>query len=364
MKFRQRSTFVVVLSILLFTILMNVFVSANQTELRYTSYDLVIKGLVGHPHNFTYDELQRFPTVSEVALMECVGGYTQLYNWTGTPLFFLLSVTGIESSATEIIFYASDGFSSSLSIERALHPTTLLAFQANGTMLSDFDGGPYRLVVPCKYGYKWVRWITEIEVVNYDYKGYYETMGYSDEADIPDCTLPSTTPPSKTFQLILGSTTYTIITLSNSTIDSIDFDASQKQVSFNVTGPTSTESYCYITIPKTLLWCDRAEQWQVRVNNTLIEDKKTLEDTDYTYLYFTFNGTHKVQIEGVHAIFDLLGDLNSDGTVDIFDVVTVAKAFGSGVEDLDWNPTADLNSDDVVDIFDVVLIAQNFGKTA
>ncbi len=74
MKSKKQSTFVVILSILLFTILINVFVLAKQTETRSPPYDLVIKGLVDHPHNFTYDELQRFPTVSEVALMECVGG--------------------------------------------------------------------------------------------------------------------------------------------------------------------------------------------------------------------------------------------------------------------------------------------------
>jgi len=59
----------------------------------------------------------------------------------------------------------------------------------------------------------------------------------------------------------------------------------------------------------------------------------------------------------------LVGDLNNDGIVDIFDVVTVSMAFGSTPLDSSWNIAADLNNDDVVDIFDVVLLAQNFGKT-
>ena len=60
----------------------------------------------------------------------------------------------------------------------------------------------------------------------------------------------------------------------------------------------------------------------------------------------------------------LIGDINGDGIVDIFDVVILAKAFGSKPGDPNWNQAADLNSDDVVDIFDVVTIAKNFGSTA
>ena len=192
MKFKKQLAFLIVVSI----ILLNVSVADTQVETESSPYDLQISGLVDRPLNFTYSELQSFPMISEVAVMKCVAGWTQLYNWTGIPLFFLLNVTGVKSGATEVVFYASDGFSSSLTIERALHPTTLLALKANGTILSHSDGYPYRLVVPCKYGYKWVKWITKIEVIDYDYKGTWESMGYSDEADVPDCTFPSTTPLS------------------------------------------------------------------------------------------------------------------------------------------------------------------------
>ena len=60
----------------------------------------------------------------------------------------------------------------------------------------------------------------------------------------------------------------------------------------------------------------------------------------------------------------LIGDINGDGIVDIFDVVILAKAFGSEPGDPEWNPAADLNNDDIVDIFDVVTIAKEFGKSA
>jgi len=60
----------------------------------------------------------------------------------------------------------------------------------------------------------------------------------------------------------------------------------------------------------------------------------------------------------------LLGDLNGDRIVDIYDIVLVSLAFDSRPEDSNWNPDADLNDDNTVDIFDVVTVAMNFGKTA
>lgn len=59
----------------------------------------------------------------------------------------------------------------------------------------------------------------------------------------------------------------------------------------------------------------------------------------------------------------MTGDLNADGKVDIYDVITVTIAFGSKLGDPNWNLIADANNDDIVDIFDVVLVATNFGKT-
>jgi len=55
-------------------------------------------------------------------------------------------------------------------------------------------------------------------------------------------------------------------------------------------------------------------------------------------------------------------DVNRDGVFDVFDVVTLAKAFGSRPGDANWNYLADLNNDDVVDIYDAILAVQNFGQ--
>lgn len=63
-------------------------------------------------------------------------------------------------------------------------------------------------------------------------------------------------------------------------------------------------------------------------------------------------------------VVSILGDVNGDFIVDVFDVVITATAFGSKSGDEDWNGNVDFNDDNLIDIFDVVTIAGNFGKTA
>jgi len=98
-------------------------------------------------------------------------------------------------------------------------------------------------------------------------------------------------------------TTYYVDTVTNSTVSDFYFNEDNKLISFNVTGTDDTVGFCRITIPNELLWCDNPEQWEVWVNNTLTENRKIMEDTNYTYIYFTYNqSTQNVEVIGVHVI--------------------------------------------------------------
>jgi hypothetical protein len=57
------------------------------------------------------------------------------------------------------------------------------------------------------------------------------------------------------------------------------------------------------------------------------------------------------------------GDINGDGTVDIYDAITLASAFGSTPGSPNWNPNADINGDGIVDIYDAITLASHFGQT-
>lgn len=149
-----------------------------------TEWGLEVKGLVDHPLVLTYEDLLSLPSVTQVTTLSCVTGYEATGEWTGVPVKSILEMAGYSESAVSVVFYAADGYTSSLTLEKALQEDTLLAYKMNGVTLPKEHGYPLRLVVPDKLGYKWVKWVIGIELVDYEYEGYWESRGYSNAADV------------------------------------------------------------------------------------------------------------------------------------------------------------------------------------
>jgi len=91
---------------------------------------------------------------------------------------------GIDSAAKVVIFYASDGYSTSLPLDYIIDNDIIMAFKMNGVVLPPERGFPFQLVAESKLGYKWIKWITKIELTDdVNYRGYWESRGFSNEAD-------------------------------------------------------------------------------------------------------------------------------------------------------------------------------------
>ena len=162
-------------------------------EIDVQDWDLQIGGLVRRPVTFTYEDILNMPQESVYAVLETISnppGGRSIGNgiWTGVPLRYIIEQVGPEDSVQEIVFKCADGYSTSISIEEAQQAGVQLCYRINGETLLPKHGYPLRLVLPEKYGMKWAKWITEIEFVDYDYKGYWERRGWSDYAgrDRPD----------------------------------------------------------------------------------------------------------------------------------------------------------------------------------
>jgi DMSO/TMAO reductase YedYZ molybdopterin-dependent catalytic subunit len=151
------------------------------------TYRLTITGLVNSTVSYTYDEvLNSFQKYQKVATLHCVEGWSVKILWEGFLVKDLLQAAGIDNRTQVVIFRAYDGYSTSLSLDYLLNNDILIAYKMNGVVLPPERGFPFELVAESKWGYKWIKWITEIELSdNVDYKGYWESRGYPNTADIP-----------------------------------------------------------------------------------------------------------------------------------------------------------------------------------
>jgi DMSO/TMAO reductase YedYZ molybdopterin-dependent catalytic subunit len=155
-----------------------------STTLDDKEWRLLIDGFVQHPLNLTLEELTAMPTSSVDAKLYCVDNPRTPVaqgSWTGVRLKLLLEEAGVAQEAVKVAFYASDGYTTDLTVTTAMRDEIIIAYARNGEPLPE----TLRLVVPGKWGYKWISELTHIELVNYDFKGTWESRGYTDEADIP-----------------------------------------------------------------------------------------------------------------------------------------------------------------------------------
>ena len=105
--------------------------------------------------------------------------------WQGVPIADLLQQAGVSPNANTLIFLASDGYSSSLPLEYVTQNNIMIAYKMNNLTLTDQTGWPFFLVAQNQYGYKWVEWLTEINVSNdSNYLGYWESRGYPNNATV------------------------------------------------------------------------------------------------------------------------------------------------------------------------------------
>jgi DMSO/TMAO reductase YedYZ molybdopterin-dependent catalytic subunit len=153
-------------------------------------WHLDIGGLVQNPATWRFQDLMGFkPTTQETTLM-CIGngldaGLMSNAVWKGVPLHDLLDQAGVLSGAARVRFQAVDNYTDTIPLEKAMQPTTLLAYEINGARLPHRHGYPLRAIVPGYFGEKNVKWLTRIDVTDPNAKGFYETQGWGPNFIVP-----------------------------------------------------------------------------------------------------------------------------------------------------------------------------------
>ena len=148
------------------------------------NYTLKVGGLVSESLTLTYDDLLKLPAFAEVSYMPCVEGWGFTAKWTGFRVTDVLDKARVTNESSYVVFYCRDGYSTGLPLTYLREKHILLAYGLNDVTLPADRGFPLQLVAESKYGYKWAKWIIRIEVVKEEYKGYWESRGYTNSADV------------------------------------------------------------------------------------------------------------------------------------------------------------------------------------
>jgi DMSO/TMAO reductase YedYZ molybdopterin-dependent catalytic subunit len=150
---------------------------------------LHVHGLVSQERTLGLADLRAFPKVESMRTLECIGnpvGGSLIGNvvWGGCEAAALWREVGVLPQATRAKFEAEDDYQTSVELKWITQPGVLLAYEINGEPLPREHGYPLRILMPGLYGQKMPKWIRDIEFIDFDYQGYWESRGWSDVASV------------------------------------------------------------------------------------------------------------------------------------------------------------------------------------
>jgi DMSO/TMAO reductase YedYZ molybdopterin-dependent catalytic subunit len=157
-------------------------------EVDVNSWNLLIKGMVGTPLKLSYEEIKSMPAIEEFVTLECIsnkigGDLIGTALWKGIRLKDILEKAKILPGVQYIVFRCSDGYDVGIPLNKGLMNETILAYEMNLAPLTSKHGFPIRAIVPGLYGMMNPKWITEIELVDKVYEGYWQRNGWSNIAE-------------------------------------------------------------------------------------------------------------------------------------------------------------------------------------
>lgn len=188
--------------------------------------------------------------------------------------------------------------------------------------------------------------------------------------DVNGYTMPFTASPGivevvasdyheSVFDVTQGTDVFRVVMHTNSTVTGFSFNQTFKEMTFSVTGQSSSTGTDIVSIPKALLNSALVVLLDGVAINTYFTDVKALpENETYCFTYFSYShSTRNIKIR-----LTVPGDITGDRRDDVRDVALAASAFGSTPSSSRWNSLADIDKNRKIDAKDVSFIAKNFGR--
>jgi DMSO/TMAO reductase YedYZ molybdopterin-dependent catalytic subunit len=173
-------------------------ITGTFPKVRDADYRLKVSGLVDRPKTFTLSDLQAMPVTSFTKPFQCVTGWrVPNVAWEGVLLSHILNAVGVKPEAVALTFESYDrADTESLTIDQAHLPDVIVAYRMLGAPVTTEHGGPVRLYVAQMFGYKSLKWLSGIRVVNSVQPGYWEQNGYPVNGWLDGSTGPTNPTPS------------------------------------------------------------------------------------------------------------------------------------------------------------------------
>lgn len=143
-----------------------------------------IWGRVTRPVELNWEQFLQLPQIESTSDIHCVTRWSRLDNrWTGVAAKDVLALAEPLPDARFVLVHAEYGYTANLPLEALYDDDVLFAFAHDGQPLTPEHGYPLRLVVPKRYFWKSAKWVRGIEVRTEDQLGFWEQLGYHNDAD-------------------------------------------------------------------------------------------------------------------------------------------------------------------------------------
>jgi DMSO/TMAO reductase YedYZ molybdopterin-dependent catalytic subunit len=148
------------------------------------NWQLDVGGLAGAPYTIGFDELLAMPSVELTKDFQCVTGWrVPQVRWKGVRLADIIDRAAPQAATAALEFESFDGaYTETLTLEQARRDDVMVAYELDGKPISSAHGGPVRLYVAPMYGYKSLKWLQRITLVDVAKPGFWEKRGYDTDA--------------------------------------------------------------------------------------------------------------------------------------------------------------------------------------
>jgi len=148
------------------------------------AWDLRVFGLVEKEMRWTWAEFQKLPTVKIKTDIHCVTRWSKFdTEWEGVRFRDFMQLFGVKPEAKFVIAHCEYGYTTNTPLDIMMDDDVMLAYRFDGQYLEQEHGFPLRTLVPKRYFWKSAKWLRGLHFSPFDYKGYWEKLGYHNYGD-------------------------------------------------------------------------------------------------------------------------------------------------------------------------------------